>query len=135
MYIINSTALIPVVQRQQKTISFSPVEARAAHNVMGGSSLSNDILTSDIESPNCYLETFRTYTHPTLMPGQYLDAMNRTSVQRISASLDKLGEQDGGRQVISLFAWVTTEMSLASTDAVYGPRNPFRAQKLEVPYR
>lgn len=104
---------------------------------MGGSPISNEIFTTDMESPQYYFETYPKYTHPSLMPGLHLDAMSRSSVQRIAAALDRLQAKcsSGGPAVIlGLFAFAKTEMYLATTDTAYGPQNPVRDPVFQQAY-
>ena len=126
VYVVTSTSLVPVVQRQ-RAIAFAPIEALAAANVMGLTAAGNEILSADMVGPNfsrSYLGTFVKAIHPAMSPGAGLDAINRASVQVISASFDRLAAQNGAK--VDLFHWLRHEIFMATTEAAYGPGNIFR---------
>ncbi|KAI1487550.1 cytochrome P450 [Biscogniauxia mediterranea] len=129
LYVINSTALIPVAQRQFKTLAFGPIEARAAENVMGASKAAIAIMTKDLVADHGYLSTFTKAIHPALSPGPGLDAMNHVSVQTIAAALEKMGTQT---RHVKMYEWIRHEIFMATTDGVYGPQNPLRDPAVEA---
>ena len=60
-------------------------------------------------------------------PGPGLDAINRAAIEYISDSLAKIKSS----QTVELFSWVRVQMFAATTEAIYGPKNPFRDPTLE----
>lgn len=129
LYVINSTALIPVVQRQYRTIAFTPIESKAARGVMGCSDTADKIINIDQTKDGAYLMSFAKAIHPAMAPGVHLDAMNRVSVQRIAELLDNL--QYTAPRKLNLFEWTRHSILRVTTDAVFGSRNPFRDPSLE----
>ncbi|KAM7215317.1 cholesterol 7-alpha-monooxygenase [Rhypophila decipiens] len=129
LYVINSTALLSLVQRQYRTLSFTPIEAKAARDLMGCSDTASKIINLDPTKYGSYLMSFAKAIHPALALSIHLDAMNRVSVQRISDVFDEL--QATAPKKVNLFEWASHSMLLVSTDAVFGSRNPFRASALE----
>lgn len=129
IYVVNSTSLIPIIQRQFRTVAFTPFAARAFKYAMGGSKAANDIMALDMTEDHGYLMSFDTAIHPAVSPGPALDAMNRASIQAVAASLDKLRRQSP--TTIDMFKWIKHEVLLATTDAVYGPQNPYRNPAME----
>ena len=71
-----------------------------------------------------YAIEFGKSIHPAVTPGAKLDAMNRLSVQKVSDILNTLASETP--KTIKLFEWVRKNIASATSDAVYGPRNPFR---------
>lgn len=128
MYIVNSTALIPVVQRLYRTVSFGAIEAQAAANICSLSKPANDVVAQGLMDDDSYTAKFASAIHPALTPGPNLDAINRNAAQSIACSLDSL-QKEGGRTV-NLFDWLRDEIILATSDAVYGPHNPLRDPEL-----
>jgi hypothetical protein len=125
IYIINSISLIPLFQRQVKTIAFAPIEAQAAATVMGVGPVGNAIIGAEDMREQCfYLATFVPSTHPALSPGLGLDAIIRAAIRNTSDSLAKVSGD--GVATVDLFSWVRKEMFIATTEAIYGPKNPFR---------
>ncbi|TAQ91216.1 hypothetical protein B7494_g441 [Chlorociboria aeruginascens] len=130
IYVINSLSLIGPLQRQIKTIAFAPIEAQAAAAVMGVGPAGNAIIGADnMREPGSYLSTFVPSTHPALSPGPGLDAINGAAIRHVSASLIKL--RGNGPTTVELFSWVRREMFMATTESIYGPKNPFRDPALE----
>lgn len=125
LYVINSTSLITFVQRQYKVLAFPPLEAKLAMNVCGSSKTANDILNTNINGDKGfwgYSITHYKAIHPPLFPGPGLDAMNRLMAQRVAASLDRAQTS----KEIKLFEFIKQEITMATTDSVYGPQNPFQ---------
>jgi hypothetical protein len=113
------------VQRQHKVLAFPPLEAMLAKNVCGSSKTANDILNTNVNGDDGfwgYSITHYKALHPPLFPGPGLDAMNKIMAQKVTASLDRIQTP----KVIKLFHFVKQEISLATTDSVYGPHNPFQ---------
>ncbi|KAF7867294.1 hypothetical protein EAF04_005377 [Stromatinia cepivora] len=130
IYVINSLSLIPPLQRELKTIAFAPIEAQAAATVMGVGPAGNAIIGSDkMFEHDSYLSTFVPSTFPALSPGPGLDAINGAAIQYMSHSLGKLGEN--GSTAVELFSWVRRQLFMATTESIYGPKNPFRDSTLE----
>ncbi|KAF2868593.1 putative 25-hydroxycholesterol 7-alpha-hydroxylase [Massariosphaeria phaeospora] len=130
LYIINSATLIPAVQRHFKELAFPPLEVKFASNICGSSKAANEILTRNVngeEGDWGYSMTFYKAIHTPLAPGPGLDAMNRIMAERVVASID--GMKD--RKRAKLFNFVKHEITLATTESVYGPQNPFRDRAVE----
>lgn len=129
MYVVNSTALLPAVQRLYRTISFSAIEAKAAETLMPLSKPALDIIKQGLMEESSYTMRFSSAIHPALSPGANLNAMNRASVRSLATSMDEL--QAGPGKTVNIFEWARHEIVLATTDAVYGPHNPFRDPEIE----
>jgi cytochrome P450 len=61
--------------------------------------------------------------HPTLL-GPGLDIANRNMVNNLVKSVDELTSMSG--KTFDLYAWVKHSIAIASTDAVWGEKNPIR---------
>lgn len=130
IYIINSLSLIPPLQRQIKTIAFAPIEAQAAATVMGVGPAGNAIIGShQMFEKDSYLSTFVPSTHPALSPGPGLDALNGAAIQYFSNSLASIN--NSGPKIVELFSWIRSELFMATTESIYGPKNPFRDPTLK----
>lgn len=130
IYVVNSVSLIPTLQRQIKTIAFAPIEAQAAATVMGVGPAGNAIIGSDqMLEDGSYLSTFVPSIQPAMAPGPGLDAINGAAIRYISDSLETF--RGKGPTTVELFSWVRRELFMATTESIYGPRNPFRDPALE----
>ncbi|KAG8165573.1 hypothetical protein KVR01_004125 [Diaporthe batatas] len=129
MYIVNSASLITAIQAQFRALSFTAIEANIAANLLGCKKETIDIIGRDVNKDHGYLMSFpkeNGYSHPA---GPALDAMNRRAIQVIAESLDAWAQKKTTE--IQLWQWVRHELLMASTEGVYGPKNPFRDPEME----
>jgi hypothetical protein len=126
IYVVNSTNLISAVQRQARTLDFAPIETRAAINVMGATPAGKEILNIEREGvgKHAYAVEFDKAIHPAVTPGPNLDTLNRLAVQKVDDFLNKLAAQIP--RTLNLYEWTRENIAWATTEGVYGPKNPFR---------
>ena len=62
--------------------------------------------------------------HDAMAPGPNLDQMTRRVLTVMGPFFDELGEQ--GEQTVNLYEWIRPRFTKASTEAIYGPGNPFK---------
>lgn len=129
LYVVNSPSLLTSIQAQVRTLSFTAIEANIAANLLGCKKATIDIIRRDMTKDEGYLMSFPKYVHSALSPGPGLDAMNRRAIQVIAKSLDEWSQK--GSTKIQLWKWARHELLLASTEGVYGPKNPFRDPAME----
>lgn len=141
IYVVNSPELITAVQKE-KTITFEPIETKLAKRLFNPSASGGDTMTANANPAKgergLYLEGLERY-HDALLPGKSLDQMNRIAVQNIAASCDKLDVRNysgSGETSVSvkLMRWLRHEIFMASTNAVYGPKNPFKDPNIEAAF-
>lgn len=126
---VNSPSLLTSIQAQFRTLSFTALEANIAANLLGCQKATIDIIGRDVTKDQGYLMRFPKYVHSALSPGPGLDAMNRRAIQVIAKSLDEWSQK--GATKIQLWQWARHELLLASTEGMYGPKNPFRDPAME----
>lgn len=122
------------MQRQVRILDFAPLEASVATNVMGASPEARKILVREMEGVGkfAYPILFSKAIHPAVTPGPKLDAMNRVSIHTVAERVEILASQTP--VTLKLFEWVQKEITHATTEAVYGPKNPFREARLREAY-
>ena len=74
------------------------------------------------DGPWGYSMTFYKMLHGPLHPGPELDAMNRVMAERVMEAVDGVRAP----KTVRLFEFVRREITRATTDSVYGPKNPFK---------
>lgn len=133
LYIINDTALIPVLQRQVRTLSISPIMVRVFSHFMGISGKALEIMGQDPIENHGFVHQITVETSKGLTPGPNLDELNAKAVQILNRSLEALCAKKT-TTVVDLFAWASQEIMLATTNAVYGPKNPFNSSSVRDAY-
>ncbi|KAK2596476.1 hypothetical protein N8I77_013364 [Diaporthe amygdali] len=123
MYIVNATELIPALQKQWRTVSFAALAADAGH-VVGLSKEGNEILHRDLTSEHGFSPSWPKYIMSAMGPGKDLDSINRASVEIFAKDMDKL--RANGTTKTGLWEWAREIMVKSTTEAVWGPENPYR---------
>ncbi|KAH7119034.1 cytochrome P450 [Dendryphion nanum] len=135
IYVVNSPALISAVQRQHKVLAFFPLAAKASVKICRFSKTGSDIINTNTNGEDGdwgLVMTFHDSIHPTLTPGTHLDAMNRAMLGLLAESLNQLKE--GVPMTVKLFEWVTHQITIATTSAVYGDSNPYKDPEVEAAF-
>ncbi|KAI1373947.1 cytochrome P450 oxidoreductase [Hypoxylon crocopeplum] len=125
LYIINDTSIIPVLQRQVRTLSISPMMVRVFSHFMGVSEQALDIMGRDPIEDHGFVHQITLETGKGLSPGPNLDDLNAQAVHILNTSLDVLCAKQASTTV-KLFEWASYEIMMATTNAVYGVYNPFK---------
>lgn len=133
LYIVNDTRLIPVVQKQVRALSFAPLLVRVFSHFMGFSPAALSIAGADAVEHHGFVHQMTVQTGQALAPGPNLDALNAKAVSILNASLSALSAKEAPT-VVKLFEWASHEIMMATTDAIYGPRNPFRDPAVREAY-
>lgn len=108
-----------------------PLIAKASVTVSRFSKVAADIINTNVNGEKGkwgYVMTFHDAIQPTLAPGNHLDSMNRVMLGAIATSLNQT-KLECPKQT-QLFDWVKAQITLATTDAAYGPSNPYRKPEL-----
>ena len=123
MYIVNETGLIPKLQKEWRTVSFAAIAADAGITV-GMSKEAVDIMHKDLTSEHGFSVSWPRYIIPAMGPGKDLDAINRRSVEVLAEEMKTLRAK--GTVRLGLSQWSRDTMVTATTEAVWGPQNPYR---------
>ncbi|KAM0810028.1 putative Cytochrome P450 [Seiridium cardinale] len=123
IYIVNSTELIPLLQKQWRTVSFAAIAADAG-SVVGMSKEAVRVMHQDLTSEHGFSVSWPTFITPVMGPGEDLDAINRRSVDVFADEMRTLKAQ--GTVRLGLSQWSRQTIVTATTEAVWGPQNPYR---------
>ncbi|KAI1868481.1 uncharacterized protein JN550_006397 [Neoarthrinium moseri] len=123
MYIVNSTELIPLLQKQWRTVSFAAIAAEAG-SVVGMSKEAVRVMHQDLTSEHGFSVSWPRFIIPAMGPGKDLDAINRRSIEVLASEMETLSAQ--GTLKLGLSQWSRKTMVTATTEAVWGPHNPYR---------
>lgn len=129
MYIITKPDLIQVTQKQHKVLAYPPVEADFASKVCGVSQAAKAIVNHNVsgaEGETGFSMESHVAMRSALSPGKGFDDMNRKMIQNILLSLGTLQQLPPQSVRTGLMDFVRSRVTSSTTDAVYGPQNPFR---------
>ncbi|KAL9086304.1 MAG: hypothetical protein Q9165_007219 [Trypethelium subeluteriae] len=133
MYIVASPKLIHAVEKHPKTLAYLPVEAKFVGRVCGISTAAQNIIEKSIneEGDLGMLHEVHAAMRAPLKPGAELDSMNRVMIQNVATSLNSLVPAGESSVRIKLVDWLRHCVTIATTNSVYGPSNPFRDREIE----
>jgi hypothetical protein len=129
-YVVNSSNLVEAVQNHRKVFSFDPFLTDIAYRAGGIERSGLNLLR---EKENGGLGIMKTVIHDMkrALLGDDLDAMNENMIKNLETSLNELEFCKGG---FDLNTWLRHAITVASTDAVYGPFNPYRNEGVETAF-
>lgn len=132
IYVVNSPALVAATDRHPKSISFGPYLVLFAKQMLQPSQRSLNMLATAPEEVTegewgLQRDTLKVM-HDSMSPGAALEDTTRAMLESVTQGMkknDSLGKANA-ENVVGLFAWARDLITLASTDAVYGAKNPLQ---------
>jgi hypothetical protein len=125
IYIVNTPALIQAVHRQANSISFNPVGRDFGFLFSGLEQKSQDMLKKAYDGDG---NGFTSLVHQYLKDGPFLHDASRAAVVHLAGTIPQFP-----RGVpLNLFDTIRHALTMALTDTVYGPHNPFRDPEVEA---
>ena len=132
VYVATSPELTLAVQRHPKALSFWYLGALFGKRLAAVSQDTGDKMMANVhgeeEGPSFFWDAI-TFTVKILKPGPGLDGMNRVMVQSVASLMDELAGK--GQESFDLWEWIRHVMTMATTESVYGPLNPYRDRAVE----
>ena len=131
IYVVNSPELVLEVQRQTKSLSFQPFVAAMLPKLFLVDEDAMTIVKRNMDGeegqwgliPDTHRETW-----PVLAPGPQLDILVESMLTNLLPFLNQIADAEETDVPIDLYAWVRHAFTLAGTDTLYGPDNPFRLE-------
>ncbi|KAL4864695.1 hypothetical protein BDV12DRAFT_200858 [Aspergillus spectabilis] len=125
VYLVTSPTLLQAIQRK-KSLTFDPFLTFTADRIAGIHGPALELLREKQTGGQGGNQAIVHAMHPTLT-GSSLDHMN----ERMSRLLTPLVDELSQCETIDLYAWCTHAITKASTDASYGPLNPYKDREVE----
>lgn len=126
VYVITSPALMLSAQRNNKAISFDPILTAAAQRVTGARGKTLHLLRDKQSGGHGLNATIIHAMQPALL-GNGLDRMNERMIRLLLPFVDELEHTS----TVDLHMWCRHAVTMASTDATYGPLNPYKDPAIE----
>jgi len=127
IYVVNSTELIPLLQKQWRTVSFAAIAADAGQ-VVGMSREAVKIMHQDLTSEHGFSVSWPRFIVPAMSPGKDFDAIISRAIEVLAGEMKTLKLE--GTVCLDLSQWSRKMMIMATTEAVWGPQNPYRDPKV-----
>ncbi|KAK5005405.1 hypothetical protein LTR28_007757 [Elasticomyces elasticus] len=124
-YVVSSPELALAVQRNHKSLAFNPIMIEAIRRMVA---FDDDAMAkikrnlNNEEGKWGLMYDTHDMMYATLAPGPELDELNLAVLDQF---VDTINKFDASGREIKLWAWLRHHFSLASTNALYGPQNPF----------
>lgn len=133
LYVVNSPNLVLSLQRQPNVVSFWFLEAKFTATLGGMSKDASEKLKANLQSDrvshSLLLKGLKA-THQAMTPGKAINQMIHIAGQRTVKALDAINDTLSTGQ-IDLRQWVRHEITMITTESVYGPLNPYRDPEVE----
>ena len=127
MYMICSPGWAQAIHKSHKSIYFNTLVAQAMKSLFlmdddAMNTINQNLNGEDGTRSGCMNE-IHDMMYATLAPGQFLDDLNKSILEMVLPDVNNLA-RDGPTKT-KLWYWLRHSFSLASTAAIWGPRNPF----------
>lgn len=135
VHVVASPELMNSLHRQPKVVSFWFFEAHFTSLLGGMSKRSAGNLAANLEpksiDPGLLVEGLKRTQHA-MSPQGGMTEMNRGAADVTKSRLDDLLKSPSkGGEKVDLWAWTQHEITVATTECVYGPENPYRDPEVE----
>ncbi|KAI5258665.1 cytochrome P450 [Aureobasidium subglaciale] len=131
VYLVNKSSAVKDVQRNSKVITFDPFLDSAAERMVGVSAQGLKLLRGKEKGGGDLNRKVVKAMHPTLL-GPGLDVANRNMINNLVKSVDELASL--GNKSFDIYAWCKHAIAVASTDAVWGEKNPLKDPEIEAAF-
>ena len=130
IYVVCSLDLVLAVQRDTKKLSLNPFIVNFIPRMfeLGEKDMEAVALNHDGDKGDWgYIPESHHRASSALAPGPDMNEMVRTALNTATSFFDDLKMETGDKDLeVDLYGWTQEFVSLATTQAVYGPENPFR---------
>lgn len=83
-----------------------------------------EIMHRDLTSEHGFSVSWPKYITPVMGPGKDLDVLSRRAIEIFAEELERL--RAPGTAKTGLWKWTNQVMDTSTTEAVWGPKNPYR---------
>ena len=127
MYVVTSASMVSVVQRNVKNISADPFFESFAARLSGVDDHGKKLMQGESSGGGGLTSKIFSSMIPSLL-GKGLDALTLGILGYLQEYIDQL--ETRSNESVDLFDWCKESITIASTDSIYGAKNPYRSKKL-----
>ncbi|SMR45237.1 unnamed protein product [Zymoseptoria tritici ST99CH_3D1] len=127
LYVVNSARMVAAVQKSHKIIAFDPFLTAAANRMAGINGPGLRLLQETQAGGKGVNQEVLHAMIPTML-GSGLDQMNRTMLRKLGPLLDDMIKD--APKTLDLHQWCQRTITTASSEAIWGSKNPFRSEKV-----
>jgi hypothetical protein len=123
--VVNTPKLVTAVQRNSKALSFNPFFIKGTRRFTKVSDAGQELMEKNAygeEGEHGIFIESKNGVHAALAPGAVLDSMSKAFTSHMLKHIDALR----ATSEVNLYEWLKFTVTMASTDSIYGPENPFR---------
>ena len=127
IYLVSSPEWAQAIHKAHKSVYFNTLVAQAMKRLFlmddDAMNIINQNLNAEDGTRGGCMNEIHDMMYATLAPGQFLDDLNKCILEMVLPDVNSLAR--GGPTEIKLWHWLRHSFSIASTAAIWGPRNPF----------
>ncbi|KAJ0413965.1 cytochrome P450 [Aspergillus carlsbadensis] len=127
VYLVKSPTILQAIQRT-RALTFDPFVTFTTERLAGIRGAALEALRETQAGGGGGNQALLHAMHPTLT-GRPLDRMNERMVRLLSPLVTQLSRREG--EVVDLYGWCQRAITEASTEASYGPLNPYKERSVE----
>ncbi|EFQ35794.1 hypothetical protein CGRA01v4_04039 [Colletotrichum graminicola] len=135
-YVIQDRTLFSAIQRNAKSLSFVPFAIRAIRNFSGSGEETLRLIDYLEGGPGA--KEFDRVQRAALAAGPDLDELSHAATQvkldMVEELLRDAGQSTDSAARVDLFAWVRHAVVISTTEAMFGPLNPFKNPEHEADF-
>lgn len=127
VYIITSPDLLPSVRHNRSSMSFNPLFTAMAERAGGIRKPGLQLLREEELGGQGLAKKTVEVMRPALL-GNKLDHLNEQMIHVLRQIVDQVASIPTGS--LDLYEWCSEALTIASTDAIYGPSNPYKSEPI-----
>ncbi|OGM48315.1 putative cytochrome P450 oxidoreductase [Aspergillus bombycis] len=127
VYIITSPDLLPSVRHSRSTMSFDPLFTAMAERAGGIRKPGLQLLREEERGGKGLAKKTVDVMRPALL-GNKLDHLNEQMIHVLKPIVDQVASIP--TRSLDLYEWCSEALTVASTDAIYGPLNPYKSEAI-----
>ncbi|KAK5987814.1 Cytochrome P450 monooxygenase nodJ-like protein [Cladobotryum mycophilum] len=131
IYVVTEPSLAAAIQRNTKTLSFSPMLPEITKRVLGLDESTIRIVSQNVDpepgEPRGFLADVHDLIYSSLGPGEYLNLLSCEASQELCHQLHNQSlslDQNASSEIVDLLGWIRHLVTIGTANYLFGPHNP-----------